>query len=761
MRNELKHITLAGLLTAFTFPEWTPEFHISVDGSCAWLYNHLFAEKRDLLTGLIFPHGPLDFLQTPLPIGHNLEIALIANTLLQFLFAWSGLRLAAALGQQRYWIQVLLLAIALELNRMDLLLFATTAHFILLRIFEKKSIWLLPAVLLTGTGLLIKTIIGMPGAFMLGIAAWMLFGTQRQWLKLLAVPVSVLAVMALWWIGLFGSMKDFGLMLQGTFFLMQGNSGAVCHYPQNNWWLLGVFWAIWLGWPLLSKKNSSSNRARTSWVLLLLPAFAFWKYGMSREDIWHLHVTFRFFVWAFGILLLLLPVMRTRFAVAALLALSCFHLNLRSAEGWSQFDMRPFGLSNLYEWTVRFQEKKQAAIAAGKQNMKAQVFPDSIREIIGDRTTDIYPWHYSYAAANGLNLSPRHIPQSYAAYHPWLDAQDAAFFAGETAPDFIVFHLKPYEEEGQFNGLDSRNLLQDAPQTMLAIADRYQVRARQSRFLLLEKTNNHFLGESQTIAFQPGWQQQLPQEAGITRIKTHFEKSFLGKIKSLLYKDDPVMADVRTGEVTRRIKIVPALAPQGLWLSPWMEQPSLSNEPYRVPDDILFHFPLGNTWKQAAETPELVWTRLDPRSGLLPVFAPAHADSSTVLYHLDSLVTAPPNGFSPGWTQTFSTPPPAGKRWVFEANTSLQSPHNNSCSSLVLAVTDASGKTVHYAATEYCGMGIGQGTFWPIGLRTELPADIAVPYTVKVYVWNTGSSAVAVKGMSLIRYFDRPSPVPK
>ena len=742
---------VSAILVAVTFPDWRPEFGVSVDGSCAWLYNHLLVEQPALLSQLIFPHGPLDFLQTPLPLGWNLEIALIFNTLLRFFFVWSGLILSDSLpgpvlyARWRYWLYAVMMTVWLQVNMMDVLLAATVGHFLFLAFSTRKKIWLAPAAFLAASGLFIKTIIGMPAVMMYGVTCWVLLGKTRQWKLFAGWVAAIPAIMVAWWLLLFGSFKGFGSMVLGTIYLTLGNSAAVCHYPQNNWWLLGGFWGVFLLWPWVAKET------RNIWWMMLLPVFAFWKYGISREDIWHIQVSYRFYGWVFGILLLHLTTFRIWPFVMAIGAMVCFQFNLRNSEGWSPYEFRSWGLPHFYAWTAHFSEKKKAAEESCRENVASVVMPDSIRSIIGDHTIDIFPWHYAFAAANNFHLQPRHIPQSYAAYHSWLDDQDAAFFSSNEAPDFVLFHLKPYSDGGQFIGLDERFLLHDAPNTLLAILDRYKVRLRQPRYLLLEKTEKHFTRERKTVEYKSGWPQQLPETPGFVRLKAGIRKTFAGRLKSFLYKDDPVFMDIRTGGITRRIKIVPALAGEGLWLSPWMEEPSTGTEPYRMPDDIQFVFPHGNTWQLDTGSLQLEWIGLDTTSRFLPPFSKtSEKNFATLVYEQQGETTALSEGFSPGWEHVFEQPPAAGEQLSFEVAATIQSPKDNSCSNLVVAVFDKNGQTAHYASTEYCGMGVGEKG-WPTGFRTTLPDGIAAPYRVKVYVWNTGKKGIVVQKMKVIQ----------
>ena len=181
MSNNWKLIALGVFLVFLTFPEWNPVLGLGIDPSCAWLYNYLLVEQPHTLARLIFPHGPLDFLQSPLPIGFNLEIALAFDVLLRLLFVWSGLLILPSNSPKRFWIQVVLLTVGLVLNRMDVLLFATSAQFILLALQKNKTSWLYPAAFLSVIGLFTKTAIGMPGTLLLGAATVYLSSSSKKY----------------------------------------------------------------------------------------------------------------------------------------------------------------------------------------------------------------------------------------------------------------------------------------------------------------------------------------------------------------------------------------------------------------------------------------------------------------------------------------------------------------------------------------------------------------------------------------------------
>ncbi|MBK8674733.1 MAG: hypothetical protein IPN93_17615 [Bacteroidetes bacterium] len=58
------------------------------------------------------------------------------------------------------------------------------------------------------------------------------------------------------------------------------------------------------------------------------------------------------------------------------------------------------------------------------QNIQGNVLPIEIREKIGEKTIDFYPWELSYVPANNLNWKPRTTLQS-GSYSSWMDGESA------------------------------------------------------------------------------------------------------------------------------------------------------------------------------------------------------------------------------------------------------------------------------------------------------------------------------------------------
>ena len=68
--------------------------------------------------------------------------------------------------------------------------------------------------------------------------------------------------------------------------------------------------------------------------------------------------------------------------------------------------------------------------------------PAIIRQVIGHGSVDVMPFDSSLAILNGLNLKERPVLQTYAAFTPWLDGENARFFSSSQAADFILYMLQ-------------------------------------------------------------------------------------------------------------------------------------------------------------------------------------------------------------------------------------------------------------------------------------------------------------------------------
>jgi hypothetical protein len=181
---------------------------------------------------------------------------------------------------------------------------------------------------------------------------------------------------------------------------------------------------------------------------------------------------------------------------------------------------------------------------------------------------DVLPWDLSYLAANDLRWVPNPTFQLYATYTSRLDALAAEHFSGPAGPDILFV---------DYIGIDNRDMLWDAPATWRAILSSYQpapALSAKAPFLVARRRKEPLVwnlqpaGEVRTRGFQ--WidvPQATPGEWIFAEI--HLEKSWAGRLESLLLGVPPVMLQAVDDSGKRRVaRILPETAGGGLLMSP-------------------------------------------------------------------------------------------------------------------------------------------------------------------------------------------------
>ena len=179
-------------------------------------------------------------------------------------------------------------------------------------------------------------------------------------------------------------------------------------------------------------------------------------------------------------------------------------------------------------------------------------------------TVDIYSYEQAYLLASTNTWSPRPIMQSYSAYTPELASQNAKHLEGVRAPDSILFKLQTID--GRFPALD------DGP-SWLGLLSRYEARAVDREFLLLQRREHPLRVRLQSVLQQPlllGAPMSLGDEArGAIFARLHFEKTLAGRVAEFVLKTSDLTLTVETkGGVIRRFRLISGMAEAGFLLSP-------------------------------------------------------------------------------------------------------------------------------------------------------------------------------------------------
>ena len=243
------------------------------------------------------------------------------------------------------------------------------------------------------------------------------------------------------------------------------------------------------------------------------------------------------------------------------------------------------------EFVSDFTELVKKNEAQSNKNIACQKLPAQVRKEIGNSTVDIYPLDYTIIAANKLYWQPRVVIQSYAAYTSWLDAKDAQHFNSNKSPEYLIWQPNPTHrpQRSDFSSIDDRYLLNDEPQTLVQLLKNYEYYYSDEKFIIVKKRTNSISNTSvcykQVATTWNEWVDVPSFNGNLVRAKLNFDKTFLQRVKSFLYKDEQfwICMKLKNGAI-HKYTIVPKNAVDGLWINPYLY---MQNESYEV-EKIMF-----------------------------------------------------------------------------------------------------------------------------------------------------------------------------
>ena len=556
-----------------------PVYANGVDPPLSWVFNYLIQGRLVLGKEIIFPHGPLAFIMYPLPIGVNLLVAMGLYFVIRAGFAYS-LVSSKLSGNNR----LLLVAVAISfvlLALLDILLVVIGLVIMgyLNYLKSRNAGWIFMSFLLTILALYVKAFVGIVcGITTLAFFVILLIEIVRNESSpkqlLFAFIPFVFLISA--WFTMYGTFNGLPRYLYGMLQLAGDNSAAVSYYHDNNWLILSVVFGLMAFLFFLHFRLSFALK----YFILILPAFfAVWKYGMAREDYLHAGMYFLFVVMI--VLLINLVVVKSRiitFLVGVAIILLSYQ-NLRNAYYFEPPVFTVSGLRNMSILLFNYKYISDTCNQGSDRNIKRNRLDPEIRRTIGNSTTDVFPWDYSYIPANNLNWRPRPVLQSYASYTPWLDEENARHFRSASAPQFLIWELRKITHDihnGTLESIDGRYLLNDQPEAVLSILTNYSLVKKQLGtfpVLILEKRRTPLqpirkIIKTGTYTWNT-WIEVPKIKDGILRANALIDRNWTGQLKSFLYKDEAfyIYYQLNNDEV-RMYRIVPGNAAQGIWVNP-------------------------------------------------------------------------------------------------------------------------------------------------------------------------------------------------
>lgn len=574
LREKNKHIRLlimALVIAIFSFPEIELDYNIGIDPPLKWLYNHLFSNGLLNGQGIIFPHGSLAFFMYPL--ADNFILSVIVTMLLQVIFV---IQLFSILDDKKWsnWILTAFLSwFIFSLSNFNQLILSNISVAYLLYLRNEKLFPKFWGLVLTAFAFYVKAYVAIIAGTLTFSLLAIDFLRNKNYKRSLTDISVVLVTMLVFWILLYGEPFGFINYCIGMFHLAGDNSAAAAFHPNNNWLLVIPFLLVVFSISFLQK----TKEGKMFGFLFLLSFFAAWKYGMAREDYYHVR-TFFYFVAISSILFLVYNRKNLLINIPVILgAHLLFAINMKHLENPQPLTINYSGIENFVKFASSYSEIKKTSEKQNIENIAGNRLPEAIRKQIGDATADIYPWDYTIVAANQLNWKPRPVIQSYAAYTSWLDKRNAIHFSSSNAPEYFIFGLNNVTSDlngGQLESIDNRYLLNDEPQTLIELIRNYERIYSDENFLVYRKRRqaleiNSTITQTQTS----NWSEWIvvPDSAShFTRMKLPLDRSLSGKIKSFLYKDELYYTYFKTQDgSTLKYRIVPQNAVDGIWISPF------------------------------------------------------------------------------------------------------------------------------------------------------------------------------------------------
>ena len=580
-----KQIIISLVIAFFSFPRYHMDYSPGGDGSLPWVFNYFANGHFSLGRHTLFPHGPLAFFLYPLPVRNNLIVCSVVTFICSFLLSMNLFRIYKLLKPENLVLVTLISLLLHSVMEIQLLLIGLVLSQLLLFHLTNRKIYLGLALFFCVFNLFIKTYGGVISILLVAGESLYLI-TVRKNFKLAAFNLVGLIFFFLgFWLCLYCTFDGALTFLRGQLELSSDNSEAVGLYAPMNWWLIGI---CWLGL-LLIPFTSGNTLIRHISLLMLLPFFAAWKHAMARADEAHVPgflnvlLFFSLFIW------LIQPENRLRTLLLCLIPIGAFMLNM-TGSNYSEQKIALFKPGNLYRVMTDYDKLCDEKNAESNFRISSKVLPDTLLKLIGKHTVDIYPWNYSIIAANHFNWIPRPVIDSYAAYTSWLDAQDAQHIRSTEAPQFMIWEISRgvFERLDNLLSIDSRYLMNDEPVYIIDFFSNYAFRYKNKDYVVFEKRKTplnyittHFAPEKKKLN---AWT-KLPEFSPgcVGRAKLKIKKSFLGVLKSALYKGEGFFLEyeLENGKFGQ-LRIVPKNAEQGIWLSPFMVNPATNQKEPRI-----------------------------------------------------------------------------------------------------------------------------------------------------------------------------------
>jgi hypothetical protein len=482
------------LLATTTYPVLVAVANNALDS--AWVLGLDLGHAQHLHWGVdtLFTYGPYGFLDIPFYyLPRTWLFALVAQLGVHLLFVGSiGLFLWRSRAPRWVWPVAVALAVLASANA-SLDTKAVLAGTFLLALVVTHRLGRRTQVAAAVTAGVVLAVVSLVKATAMVVAvpilvlAFVLVLRNRPARRSVAVGAASygVAVCGLWLLAHQG-LSNVVPYLRGSAQVSGGYSSAMSIYSADGITLLGALIVACIALLILEGwRGQLPNLARTALLLLPLAAVNF-KEGFVRYDS-HDLIFFANLALIGGLLLAEIARHALNLRAALRRALLVGTVSVASAvvlwsSGMQALQSRWEGLGSQWSTTtsllVHPSERPGMAEQSKAYFRSATPVPTGLLDIIGSHPVDVMPWDIGVVFAYGLTWAPRPVLQSYSAYTPYLDNLDAAYFASDKRPDYILY---------RFEAIDGRYPMFEEPHAMRAIAANYSARSVDADWLLFER----------------------------------------------------------------------------------------------------------------------------------------------------------------------------------------------------------------------------------------------------------------------------------
>jgi hypothetical protein len=569
-------VLTAVLLSLSTYIQPGVNLEPGLDSSWAYALNYIYLNDLVMGRDILFTFGPLGYLEHTRGLSEALLIKSSAFWFTVSVLANVALLDLACLRPVPAWHRILNLLLAVgvvfittnQILRLLVLLYVS----LIVHWHSRHWIYLLVFALTTVACLMIKFSYGVMACSLAGLYLLLVAWRDRRPHDLVfGGAVILLTVAGCWWM-VYGHLQGMlGYILGGLEF-SRGSTSAMALNPENAWHAIALYYAGLLVALTLFGREHRVGALSLS-LCFIGPIFIWSKYAFGREDAGHTNFLFLFAL----CLLPLFAIASARFLTACgqLVSLGlCFvgWVSLHTPQiGPPDYPYAPFytnpGFYRGHLDPGRFMPMWEAET---HRRMEPLRLPEAMREQIGQRTVDIYPWEALIAAANNLNWVPRPVFQNYITYTPTLDRANKQFFDSARAPDFLVWHYHSFPD------IDARYPFSSDPLTQLSIFRHYRLDHCASQFCLWRREETPLLAPAVKLPnVRAAWDTWIPTvstDAHILKARIAVARTLPGKLNLALWKEGNIHIDYRMkdGSIKTHTLLIDN-AESGVWVSPYIE----------------------------------------------------------------------------------------------------------------------------------------------------------------------------------------------